>query len=201
MARPRQFDFDEALGKAMRLFWEKGYFDTSVDDLVRTTGMNRHSLYALFGGKRELFLESLKRYWWEVAWERMKGLMSREPGLAEIEAYFQGLSAPPPSADRGFGCLFWSGAAEVAPQDPEVAGMVRDAAEFLSRRFETALANARRSGDVYAGLNVQRAASVLTSQAMGMSALARAGAWEALQRCGEAVVEGFSLKLKSDFWD
>lgn len=199
MARPRQFDLDQALEKAMRLFWEKGYFDSSVDDLVVATGMNRHSLYALFGGKRELFLEALRRYWWQVAWERMRGLVDREPGLPEIEAYFRELARTRP--ERRLGCLFWSGAAELAPQDPEVAEMVRSAAAFLTSRFELALANARRKGALYSGIDVRRTASALTAQAQGMSVLARAGSRQCLKECSQSVVNGFSLKLQSGFWE
>ncbi len=200
MARPRRFDYDHALDKAMRLFWERGYHDASVDDLVQSTGMNRHSLYALFGGKRELFLESLRRYWWTVAWERMDGLVAREPALAEIGDYFERLAGPAKQDESRLGCLFWSVATQIAPRDPEVAGMIRAASGFLTDRFEVALANARRKGEVYAGLNVRRAAWLLTVQAQGMSGLARAGERSGLQNCRDAVLESFSLKLKPDFW-
>ncbi len=200
MARPRGFDCDRVLDKATRLFWERGYFDASVDDLVRATRMNRHSLYSLFGGKRGLFLESLRRYWWTVAWERMSGLVGPQPALAEIGHYFGRLADPPNRDEERFGCLFWSGAAELAPRDSEVAEMVRAAAGFLTERFEVALANSRRKGEVYAGLSVRRAASLLTVQAQGMSALSRAGDRQTLLACRDAVLEGFSLKLRSDFW-
>jgi AcrR family transcriptional regulator len=60
--RPRQFDADEALEKAMRLFWAKGYDGVSIGDLTKVMGVNRPSLYATFGNKEELFKKALARY-------------------------------------------------------------------------------------------------------------------------------------------
>src|SRR5450432_787578 len=60
--RPRQFDADEALEKAMHLFWAKGYDGVSIGDLTKVMGVNRPSLYATFGNKEELFKKALARY-------------------------------------------------------------------------------------------------------------------------------------------
>src|SRR5580704_13875517 len=62
MGRPREFDTDAALEKAMRLFWAKGYEGTSVGDLTETLGISRPSLYAAFGDKQALFRAALERY-------------------------------------------------------------------------------------------------------------------------------------------
>jgi AcrR family transcriptional regulator len=62
IGRPREFDIDAALEKAMRLFWAKGYEGTSVGDLTETLGISRPSLYAAFGDKQSLFRAALERY-------------------------------------------------------------------------------------------------------------------------------------------
>lgn len=62
MGRPRGFDRDVALERAMRLFWDHGYEQTSVSDLTRELGISAPSLYAAFGSKRELFAEAVARY-------------------------------------------------------------------------------------------------------------------------------------------
>src|ERR1035438_3896735 len=62
MGRPREFDTDAGLEKAMRLFWAKGYEGTSVADLTEALGISRPSLYAAFGDKQSLFRAALERY-------------------------------------------------------------------------------------------------------------------------------------------
>src|SRR5712691_6492648 len=92
MGRPRQFDPEEVLDRSMREFWEHGYRDTSVDDLVEATGVRPGSLYNTFrGGKRELFLGSLERYSTLVVPEKLGALERRGASLAEVRAYFDGL--------------------------------------------------------------------------------------------------------------
>ena len=62
MARTKAFDKDEVLNKAMDLFWEKGFHATSIQDLVDHLGINRASMYDTFGGKDQLFMQSLQLY-------------------------------------------------------------------------------------------------------------------------------------------
>jgi AcrR family transcriptional regulator len=60
--RPRVFDMDEALEKALKIFWARGYEGTSIAELTETLGVNKPSLYAAFGNKEELFYKALLRY-------------------------------------------------------------------------------------------------------------------------------------------
>ena len=62
MARPREFDADDALERVTRVFWNRGFEHTSLDDLCAATGLGRSSLYAAFGDKRALYLKALARY-------------------------------------------------------------------------------------------------------------------------------------------
>ena len=62
MARPREFDEREVLGKALDAFWSKGYDGTSIEDLVQATGLGRASLYGAFGSKEQLFSRVLDHY-------------------------------------------------------------------------------------------------------------------------------------------
>ena len=60
--RPREFDADKALDRAMRVFWRKGFLSASLTDLTRAMRVSRPSLYAAFGNKEELFRRALERY-------------------------------------------------------------------------------------------------------------------------------------------
>ncbi len=78
--RPREFDADKVLDKALHVFWERGYEGTSLSDLTEAMGINRPSLYAAFGNKEELFRRALDRYA-----EKGPGAVHRE-ALAEPTA-------------------------------------------------------------------------------------------------------------------
>jgi AcrR family transcriptional regulator len=60
--RPREFDLDQALDRALRVFWRKGYEGTTLPELTKAMGINRPSLYAAFGNKEGLFRKALDRY-------------------------------------------------------------------------------------------------------------------------------------------
>ena len=62
LGRPRAFDAEKALDRAMQVFWRKGYLGTSLSDLTDAMGINRPSLYAAFGNKKSLFRKALDRY-------------------------------------------------------------------------------------------------------------------------------------------
>src|ERR1051326_3516607 len=77
MARHKEFDREEALQKAMEVFWERGYEATSIQDLVEQMGINRQSLYDTFGDKHALYLAALDHYR-EVEGGKMFKLLERQ---------------------------------------------------------------------------------------------------------------------------
>ncbi|WP_237340895.1 TetR/AcrR family transcriptional regulator [Williamsia soli] len=104
MGRPRSFDRDAALDKAMRLFWERGYEQTSISDLTRELEISAPSLYAAFVDKRTLFEEAVARY--EASPESvttagLDGTNAREV----LKAMFDRASEEYPSAAHPRGCL------------------------------------------------------------------------------------------------
>ena len=103
MARPIEYDPDVALDRAMELFWSQGYAGTSVQDLVRDTGLNRHSLYSNFRSKFGLLQAVLSRYE-ERALGRIRGILSSNGSVRErLEA----MLCPPEPAEPINGAAFW----------------------------------------------------------------------------------------------
>jgi TetR/AcrR family transcriptional repressor of nem operon len=169
MGRPRSFDPDEVLDRSMRRFWERGYRDTSVDELVEATGVKPGSLYNAFhGGKRELFLGSLERYSKLVVPEKLGALERPGASLAEIRAYFDGLIDDLMSPEGRVGCLMVNSTVELAAQDSEVSAVVRAHMSRLERNAARALRTAKRRGEVPTHIDPAAKATQLMATGMGL---------------------------------
>jgi TetR/AcrR family transcriptional repressor of nem operon len=169
MARPRQFDPEEVLDRSMREFWAHGYRETSVDDLVETTGVRPGSLYNAFpGGKRGLFLEALDRYSKLVVPEKLGELERRDAGVAELRAYFDGLISDLITPEGRMGCLMVNSTVELAAGDSEVGEIVRTHMARLERSAERALRNAKRHGEISEDVDPRAKATQLMATGMGL---------------------------------
>jgi TetR/AcrR family transcriptional regulator, transcriptional repressor for nem operon len=162
MARPRQFDPEQVLDRSMHEFWQHGYHDTSVDDLVGATGVRPGSLYNVFqGGKRE-------RYSKLVVPEKLGALERPGASVAEVRAYFDGLVSDLMSPEGRMGCLMVNSTVELAAEDSEVAKVVRDHMARLERNATRALRNAKRRGEIPADIRPAAKATQLMATGMGL---------------------------------
>jgi TetR/AcrR family transcriptional repressor of nem operon len=120
----KKFDSDQALASAMEAFWARGYEATSMEDLVQSMGINRGSLYASFGDKRRLFLQSLERYDREYREARCRNLrQDPSPRRAILRAFEEPIDAALKGKSRQ-GCFLVNTALELSPHDPDVATIV-----------------------------------------------------------------------------
>src|SRR5262249_14372397 len=129
MPRPREFDIEAALDCAMRVFWAKGYEATSLDDLCAATGLSRSSLYAAFGDKRGLLLQSLDRYVERsnrIAKALARPVPIREAIAGLLRDFIDEIVAGPGRR----GCFVGNCAAELARHDRQAMGRVRDALQL-----------------------------------------------------------------------
>jgi len=176
MARIREFDPKVALEKAMLVFWQKGYADTSIDDLVDATGVSRYGLYGEFGSKHGLFLASLDHYQ-DTAVNAYFGIVERSgAAMAEITLYFDTLLNWYSQPAGKLGCLMCNSATEVAPHDKAVQKKVKGALNRMTTGFAAALLNAKNRGEVKADLDIEQAADFLTGILLGASVMVRSGA-------------------------
>jgi TetR/AcrR family transcriptional repressor of nem operon len=167
MPRPKQFDPDQVLEQAMRVFWARGYEATSISDLVEALGINRFSLYDSFGDKRGLFLAALERYGERVFARGLTELEGEELGLAAIERYFAGLArwAQGPLAKQG--CLLVNTTAEQAAHDRALRNHLLRQLQRVEAAFLAALTRAEQRGELRAGLVLTDRARMLALIAHG----------------------------------
>ncbi len=175
MPRAREFQPDEVLDTAMREFWERGYRATSVDDLVRATGVKPGSLYTAFpGGKRALFIGSLERYSKLVVPQKLGELSEPGASIREVRGYFDGLVRDLLSPEGRQGCLLVNSAIENAATDPEVAAAVRGHHARLERCFASALRTAVRRGEVPGSTDPEARAKGLVATSQGLMVIGKA---------------------------
>jgi TetR/AcrR family transcriptional repressor of nem operon len=175
MPRPREFDPDTVLNQAMLRFWERGYRATSVEDLVKATGVNPGSLYGAFpGGKHTLFMKSLERYSRLVVPQKLGELDEPGASVAEIRGYFDRQIEDLTSPEGRQGCLLVNSAIENAAEDDQVAVVVRAHFARLEGCVARALAAAVHRGDVRAALDPAGAAKSLVATAVGLMVIGKA---------------------------
>lgn len=175
MARPRAFDPTTTLKKAMMVFWQRGYFNTSVDDIVAATGVSRYGLYDIHDNKRGLFLAALDHYHETVFRPMLAPVERPDATLADIREYF-GVLLSYARKPGAIGCLMCNSASEVAPFDKDVALRVEAFRDLARRAFKRALTNARAKGELAEGIDPARHADFLAGALQAVWFLARSGA-------------------------
>jgi TetR/AcrR family transcriptional regulator, copper-responsive repressor len=147
--RPRAYEPDAALGKALDLFRKQGFAATSLDDLSQATGMNRPSLYGAFGDKRELYIKSYQRYR-EEARAAMVAIFREEMPLRQrLERIFASALNIYLSGDTGpRGCFTVVTAASEAVSDPDIRAMVLDGLSELDKAFANCFRRAKEKGEL-----------------------------------------------------
>ncbi|MFD6292194.1 TetR/AcrR family transcriptional regulator [Streptomyces sp. NPDC060205] len=140
MAGKKQFDVDVALDAAMAQFWRAGYADTSLDDLSRTTGLNRSSLYSSFGDKESLYLRCLDRYAtrYGTRYDQALSPASEEP-LQAVRAFFEVTLQRIADPDVPDGCLIAQTAMAAPALSPAIAARAKEALGHQHARLRTAL--------------------------------------------------------------
>jgi AcrR family transcriptional regulator len=147
--RPRAYQPEIALGKALDLFRKDGFAATSLDDLSAATGMNRPSLYGAFGDKRELYIKSYARYRADAR-AAMIDIFSHElPIRRRLERIFAVALDIYLSGDAGpRGCFTVMTSASEAVSDPEIRAMVQEGLSELDKAFTACFRLAKENGEL-----------------------------------------------------
>ena len=174
MARPKEFDQDKALHKAIRLFSQQGFAATSTDDLMRVMDIGRQSMYDTFGDKRALFLKSLQAYVTESVGSIKATL--EEPGSAltavrNALVYF----ATRKDLTSTDGCMGMNAICEFGQRDDEVNGILREAARKQREALKDVLTRAKTQAELDSDADVDSLADFFESTLAGIRMAAKSG--------------------------
>jgi AcrR family transcriptional regulator len=175
MGRARAFDADEALDRAMTVFWRKGYDGASLSDLTEAMGINRPSLYAAYGNKEELFRKVLERYG-EGPSSYEREALARPTAREVAQGLLNGAADVQTDPRTPAGCLATLGTTYCA-DDSSPAGQILIASRLaghasIRERFE----RARAEGDLPADADPVALTHYIGTVVCGMAVLAASGA-------------------------
>jgi AcrR family transcriptional regulator len=146
--RPRAYEPDVALAKALDLFRKDGFAATSLDDLSAATGMNRPSLYGAFGDKRELYIKSYQRYRNDARTAMIEVFRSEQPIRERLKRIFAIALDIYLGGESPRGCFTVMTAASEAVADPDIRAMVLKGFVELDKAFITCFRRAKEKGEL-----------------------------------------------------
>jgi TetR/AcrR family transcriptional repressor of nem operon len=148
MARQKEFDSEEALQKAMEVFWSRGYEAASIQDLVEHMGINRQSLYDTFGDKHALYLKALDRYR-EVESRKLFELLERGGSVKRaLKMLFVGVVEGSLCAGERRGCFMGNAMSELAGRCKETAVRARSNTAAIEESFYRALLRGKKEAEL-----------------------------------------------------
>jgi AcrR family transcriptional regulator len=174
MGRPIGFDKEAALDAAMRAFWERGYEGTSIAQLTEAMGLNPPSIYAAFGDKKSLFQLAAKRYADGPAQYQAKAL--REPSLeGVIKALFRNTVEFLCDPGHPTGCMTLTGAMASGVDADSAKDFMAEIRRQNVAALRSRLQQARKSGELMAGVNIDDYARYLSTLLGGLAIQAANG--------------------------
>jgi TetR/AcrR family transcriptional repressor of nem operon len=181
MGRPAEFDRDDAVQAAIRVFARHGFAAASTTDLLDGMGIGRQSLYGAFGDKRGLFLEALERYSERALTRIIAAMDAQASATAALEAAMMidlGCGAKG-EVDVEEGCLGVGSIAEFGRTDPEINALGDRAALAVIAAFADRVRAGQASGALKRDLDPDAVARLLLTLKSGLKIAARGGATEA----------------------
>lgn len=173
MGRPRSFDRDDVLDRAVELFWRKGYDAATVQDLTAATGLRPGSLYGAFGDKHALFLAAVDRYVEQVVIDALSALNSDNAPRMALHAFFEAVVDGILTGRRRWGCLMTNSAVERAARDPAVAAKVAANIQRIEDAFRRVVEAGQARGEFSGDLEPRATARLLTCVLQGLNVIAR----------------------------
>lgn len=192
--RPRAFDRDKALQVALQLFWQHGYEGTSISDLTRAMGITAPSLYAAFGSKERLYMESAGLYQTTHGDFMVRALQEEPTARKSIARMLLGAAGSYTRPDFPRGCLISNGAVQCSEENDAVAQQFTAFRKAARDAIKARLDRGIREGDLPKKTDTGALATFYAAVIQGMSIQARDGASkQALERIATMAMETWPL--------
>jgi len=169
----KTFDVEDAVSRAIAVFWDKGYVATSMADLTRAMGINKGSLYNAFGSKKKLFIRALQQYDRDRSQRTLDDMFAKQTPLDAINGLFDHVITHNCSNPANKGCLLVNTALELPHHDADIREMVTRSLDNLKDFFEHSIMRGQANGSIPAHINPQTTAHVLRALIVGLQVLSR----------------------------
>lgn len=173
--RPRSFCKNEALDRALEVFWRKGFEGASICDLTEAMGINPPSLYAAFGNKEQLFRQALDRYG-DVLAERRRELLAVPSAREAVAGILYGVARTLTDPESPAGCLYVQGIAGAGEHASCIRDMLNAKRADSEREIRERLIRARAEGELPEEADPAALARYVATITQGMAVQAAGGA-------------------------
>ena len=175
MARPREFDTEEVISKALDRFWTYGYDATSITDLMDATGLAKGSLYKGFGDKKRLFMCALDAYLLRANAPLSECADAGESGREALERIFSYVVGTATCSGVRRGCFATNSTIELGPHDPDVRNRLRRHTRQQEKMFAAIIRQGVADGSLRKGLDPEAGARYTTTLLKGLQVRGKLG--------------------------
>ncbi|GIJ51464.1 TetR family transcriptional regulator [Virgisporangium aliadipatigenens] len=173
--RPRVFDEETVLRRAIEVFWRHGYEGASLTALTGAMGINRPSLYATFGSKEQLFERAFAHYH-ETHVGRARAALDRPTAYEAVEAFLRVSADGLTDEDHPAGCLSIQGGLACSPENTRISGILAAGRAATEAALVERLSRAAAEGDLPQGVDARAVARFVMALSEGHAVHAAAGA-------------------------
>src|SRR5262245_52743241 len=189
----KQFDRAQALQRAQRVFWKRGYEKSSLSVLLRGMGIQKGSFYATFRSKHKVLVEALQLYI-QQRFDSFLALKTNQPPLIALRRHLDDVLRESTGPERFMGCFLVNCATELSPKNREVREIVSKTLRAHAQFYESLLKEAKAQGTLPHAVDTEVTAAALLGLVLGMRVCARGGATaetlQALRRQADGLISG-----------
>lgn len=166
--RSREFEKKGVLNASLEVFWKKGFFNTSIEDLTKATGVSRSGLYGAFESKHGLFLATIDFYEEMIVDQIMGKLEKSNEGVSGIKNAFQDVAKVSEELGR-LGCLVCNTSSEVSQSNKHIEKKVIGFHKRVRNAFWNSLKIAKSKGELKKSVNIDELADYLLGTFQGLA--------------------------------